>query len=501
VAPLLAIRVGLAVVLAVAGAGKLADRAGARQAVTGFGVPEPLAGPVANLLPWVELAAAILLIPSVTQPVGAALALALMLAFSGAIARSMARGETPDCHCFGALHSEPAGPKTLVRNLLLSASAAVALAGGPGTSATRWLAGLSGGWLAALLLGLALAATLTAASWLSSWLLRRNGQLLLRVDALETALAAGGVPVPSDVPAVLVTGGLAIGTEAPEFELDTLASGRTDLATLRDGTAELMLVFTDPGCGPCTALMPQLAEWQRDQPGGLRTVLISRGDREANLAHAREHGLSDVLLQEDREVSQAFRVDATPSAVLISAAGTVTSVPHAGEDQIRALVTSRSEVALEIHRQGPVLSRPAPDPGPPPDPEPAPDRTLRTLEGQPVQLSSTLTGSARLVVFWDPACGFCERMIEQLQAIDAGLAAGPTGLVVISTGDPEANRALGLRAPILLDDSFAAGQAFGAAGTPSAVMVDDQGRVGSAVAVGADAVLALAGTERVAIAA
>jgi hypothetical protein len=33
------------------------------------------------------------------------------------------------------------------------------------------------------------------------------------------------------------------------------------------------------------------------------------------------------------------------------------------------------------------------------------------------------------------------------------------------------------------------------------VIVDEQGRVGSAVAVGADTVLALAGTERVAIAA
>jgi uncharacterized membrane protein YphA (DoxX/SURF4 family)/thiol-disulfide isomerase/thioredoxin len=332
---LLAIRVLLALVLAVAGAGKLADRAGAREAVTGFGVPEPLAAPVANLLPLVELAKAILLIPSVTQPIGAALALALMLAFSATIARSIARGEAPDCHCFGALHSEPAGPRTLVRNLLLSAGAAVALAGGPGTSATRWLAGLSGGWLAAVLLGITLVATLAGAGSLASRLLRRNGQLLLRVDALEVALAAGGVPVPADVPATSMTGGLAIGTEAPEFELDTLASGltdlasgRTSLASLRAGTAELMLVFTDPGCGPCTALMPQLAQWQRDRPGGLRTVLISRGDREANLAHAREHGLSDVVLQEDREVRQAFRVDATPSAVLISAAGTVTSVPH-----------------------------------------------------------------------------------------------------------------------------------------------------------------------------
>ena len=52
---------------------------------------------------------------------------------------------------------------------------------------------------------------------------------------------------------------------------------------------------------------------------------------------------------------------------------------------------------------------------------------------------------------------------------------------------------MGLNAPILLDDSFAAGNAFGAEGTPSAVLIDEDGQIASAVAVGADAVLALLG--------
>ena len=92
-------------------------------------------------------------------------------------------------------------------------------------------------------------------------------------------------------------------------------------------------------------------------------------------------------------------------------------------------------------------------------------------------------------------------MLEQLRAIDDATLTGAAGLAVISTGDPDANRAMGLRAPILLDDDFAAGNAFGAAGTPSAVLVDERGRVASSVAVGADAVLALAGVDGAAIAA
>ena len=63
--------------------------------------------------------------------------------------------------------------------------------------------------------------------------------------------------------------------------------------------------------------------------------------------------------------------------------------------------------------------------------------------------------------------------------------------MVISTGEVETNRELGLRSPLGLDEGFAAGRAFGAAGTPSAVLIDEDGRVASPIAVGAAEVLAL----------
>jgi peroxiredoxin/uncharacterized membrane protein YphA (DoxX/SURF4 family) len=481
---LLTIRLVLALVLAVAGAAKLADRPGTRAAVTGFGVPESIATAVARLLAPAELAAAVLLLPSVTAPVGAALCLALMVAFSVAIARSLARGEAPDCHCFGALHTEPVGPLTLMRNLALAAGAAVALAGGPGTSATGWLAGLSGGWLVALSLGAGLAVAIAAGASFVLSLLRRHGRLLLRIDALEAALASGGVAVPGEPSAPAA--GLALGSPAPDFELANLTGEPVGLTALCAAQGDLLLVFSDPGCGPCSALLPQVGAWQRERAGSLQTVLISRGTKDANLAHAREHGLVNVLLQRDREVSESFLASATPAAVIVAGDGTIASAVHTGEEQIRGLVASRSEVELSVHRHEPTLG------------QPAPDLWLRTVAGEPVHLATTLSSPTTMVVFWNPACGFCERMLEDLRRIDA--SASP-GLVVISAGDPEANRAMVLRAPILLDDSFAAGKAFGASGTPSAVLIDERGRVASAVAVGAEAVLALGGTDRAAVAA
>ena len=62
-----------------------------------------------------------------------------------------------------------------------------------------------------------------------------------------------------------------------------------------------------------------------------------------------------------------------------------------------------------------------------------------------------------------------------------------------SAGTVEENKALGLRSTVVLDRVFNAGHAFEASGTLSAVLVDEEGNVASEVAVGAPAVLALAG--------
>jgi thiol-disulfide isomerase/thioredoxin/uncharacterized membrane protein YphA (DoxX/SURF4 family) len=477
---LLIVRLALAVVLLVAGCAKLADRQGSRTAVLAFGVPEPLAGAVVALLPLLELTAGILLVISATARPGAVLAAVLLACFCVGITRSMIRGEAPDCHCFGQLHSSPAGPKTLARNLVLAALAVAVIAGGSGASATEWVGRLSGTGLTALIAGIALAVVIVACAAFALSLLRRHGHMLLRIEALEQALADHGIEVASvDGVPEPVAAGLPVGVPAPGFELRDLRHRRVSLDSLVTQGRPVMLVFTDPGCGPCTALMPQIASWQREHADALRIALISRGDRDANVAHAREHGVQDVLLQRDRELSEQYEVQGTPSAVIVAPDRTIASAAHAGADAISSLVASHLAVPpLVVHQHAPQLGRPVPD------------LTLRTLDGEDATLSSLLAGPTA-IVFWNPSCGFCERMLPDLRRADELLGADGPSLLVISTGDPAGNRAMGLRAPILLDGSFAAGTAFGAAGTPSAVLVDGQGRIASSVAVGADAVLEL----------
>jgi uncharacterized membrane protein YphA (DoxX/SURF4 family) len=112
----LAMRLVLAAVFAVAALAKLTDREGTRRAVAEFWAAERAAPWLAWLIPLAELTVAVLLLPSRTALAGALGALVLLLTFSVAIAVNLWRGRTPECRCFGQLHSAPAGPRTLVRN-------------------------------------------------------------------------------------------------------------------------------------------------------------------------------------------------------------------------------------------------------------------------------------------------------------------------------------------------------------------------------------------------
>jgi thiol-disulfide isomerase/thioredoxin/uncharacterized membrane protein YphA (DoxX/SURF4 family) len=322
---LVVLRVVLAVVFVVAGLAKLVDLAGSRRAVEDFGVPRALASAVGTLLPLVELAVAVALIGRGSAPFGALAALVLLGAFIAVIARSMARGEQPDCHCFGQLHSAPAGGLTLVRNVVLGAFAAVIAIAGPGPSAGAWLASLTAnqrGWVIA---GTAAALLFAGQAYLIWQLLRRHGTVLARLHELETA-APG------------VASGLAVGELAPGFDLPGLGGGRLSLEGLLSAGRRVLLVFTDPFCGPCQALLPRLAGWQDEHFEQLTVVLISSGAAQDNAPARDVHGLRHVALQTEREIEASYRVAGTPAAILVAADGRVASRPLFGAGQIAAAV-------------------------------------------------------------------------------------------------------------------------------------------------------------------
>ncbi len=309
---LVALRLLLAAVFATAGVGKLLDRSGSRTALADFGVPQPLLSSGAVVLPLCELAVAIALLLKPLAAFGALGGLLLLLAFMTGIGVALRQGRAPECHCFGQLHSEPAGKDTLLRNAGLAALAAIVAAAGPGPSLDGWVRARSASELAA-------SVSVVAAAVAVALLLARA----YRVRALRARRQSEQPP------------GLPHAAPAPDFDRAKLCGcpGRLDVLTASG--LPLLLIFAHPACVPCAELLPQVGRWQTTLAQKLVIAVVSQGDWDVNMATAVEHQIYNVVIESDTEIYDAYRIRGTPSAVVVS------------PDQRIASVTAQGPVAIE----------------------------------------------------------------------------------------------------------------------------------------------------------
>jgi peroxiredoxin len=232
--------------------------------------------------------------------------------------------------------------------------------------------------------------------WLAWQLLCQNGRMLLRLDELEKWLdelefaesdegpgspsddaptSQPSTPDPRQERQSLATSasasrfsnrslarsrinrdGLKAGTSAPNFRLPR-ADGRGELALDQWRGRHLLLVFSDPHCGPCQVLAPHLEKFHREngarpassphQEGDRESscpsqvVVISRGDPKENRAKIKELGLTfPVLLQGQWEISRLYAMFATPMAYWIDDQGVILNDVAVGVEPIRALMST-----------------------------------------------------------------------------------------------------------------------------------------------------------------
>jgi peroxiredoxin len=127
--------------------------------------------------------------------------------------------------------------------------------------------------------------------------------------------------------------------------------------------------------------------------------------------------------------------------------------------------------------------------------DPVPSLSLPDLNGGQVSLAD-FRGQPLVMLFWNLGCGFCQQMLPDLRNWESSKPDGAPQLLVISTGAVDANRAMELRAPVVLDQMSDIGARFGARGTPMAVLIDEAGNVASSAAAGAPQVFALLDSAR-----
>jgi peroxiredoxin len=328
--------------------------------------------------------------------------------------------------------------------------------------------------------GVVMLLALVFIAWLLVHLLGQNGRLLVRLDRIEAALEDADIEIESDD-----LKGLSVGSPAPKFSLSGVYGETMTLEALRTAAKPVLLIFTDPQCGSCETTLEDASRWERAVVDTLTVAVIADGPIDQVRKKMGKYKLKHLLVEQRSTVSDAYHVTETPSAVLVRPDGTIGSGRVAGVDSIRELVTAVREgrepepervAKTRVRRGSEGIGKDAPV------------VELKNLDSQVVRLAD-FAGQPTAILFWSPNCGFCHRMLPDLKAWEENPPEHAPKLLVVSTGTPEANREMGLLSPVVLDEKFAIGRAFGAIGTPSARLVGPDGKIASELVVGPQSVM------------
>lgn len=483
-ATILLIRVFLAIVFGVAGVGKLLDLEGSEKALKDFGLPDELAEPLAFMLPGAELLTAFLLLPIATSWYGALASFVLMFVFIVGMLVQMAKGNAPDCHCFGAIHSEPVSKKSVARNAIFAGLALVLIVRGSKGQGLS-ISDLGNEMLLQLLVGITIIGLFVAIIVFLKRISAQQAQIIRRIEVIELLAGSGDREVARD-DAGHPHDSLPVGAVVPDFELPDVNGKVVKFEHLLLNLKPILFFFVSPTCVPCAALLPEIEEWKRELDGRVEFVMISSGTADANVAKFGKDQFGNVLLQKKMEVAELFMAKWTPGAVLVNADGLIASQLAVGDTGIRRLMDSVREIdfsAGKVHVASSAESKLGNE---------IPEFSLSDIDGRPVS-SKDLKGKRTLVAFWSTTCPHCDRMAAQLAEWDRTRGAGEPNLILFSKGDADEHRKIGLESPILIDDDYETAAQFGMLGTPSAVLVDENGRIVSETATGAGNIWALIG--------
>lgn len=481
---LLILRLFLFGIFALAGIGKLMDPEGSEKAVKGFGVPDSLAKPIGVGLPIFELVLAFLFLFVSTSWFAAIGAVLLIAVFLGGMIYQIAQGNAPDCHCFGQIHSEPVGKSSLLRNggfAILALFLAIQGRANQGASLSDDNSGMT------IVLVLMLAVLAVAAFYLKR-IFDQQGELMRRIDLLELISKDGGQVEREE--AVPPTEGLAIGSPFPEFQLKQLSGetvGRSDVFT--PGKPALVF-FVSPDCSPCRALYPEIREWQNELGSKVDFVFVSSGTLEANREKYGDSAGVKVIVQQKRELAEIVKAQWTPTALFVNGDGFIGSYVSAGDKGIRQLIDDVREHDMDSKYSFVANTNGASQPlliG-----ESVPDFTVTTAAGDQVT-SEAVRGKRTLAIFWGLSCPHCVNMIDAVSEWEKTKTANDPNLIIFSDGDPEANRNLGFKSHVVLDKGYEISKQIGMAGTPSAVVIDEDGVIATGTATGAEKIWALVG--------
>lgn len=482
---LLIIRLFLFAVFAIAGISKLLDRPGSIKAMREFGTPDEFAKTFAIALPFAEIVFAVCFLFTTMAWIGALGALLLLTTFIGGMIWQISQGRAPDCHCFGQIHSEPVGKKSLIRNIVFAILALVLIARGRDGQGTS-LADSNTEMLQLALIFLLIAVTAVLLAYIRR-LSDQQTEMLRRMGVLE--LASGeSLPVvrneagdPND--------GLPIGAPLPDFAIPDLSGRTVRFEQLLAVNKPFLFFFVGPACDPCEALLPEIKEWQAELADKLRFIFISNGDIEKNREKFGNGGSNVVLIEKAREFATMVNAKWTPTALFVDSNGNVASHVAAGDIAIRRLVEQIKNRDLNeefLHFLG------MNGYGKPKIGIKIPAFSMTDLKGNEVT-DADFKGKRTLIAFSSPTCPHCSVLMAQIRDWERKKKPGDPGFIIFTDDEPADSEKSGIKSPIIIDPEYTTAKKLGMNGVPSAVLVNEDGTIISESAIGPPNIWALIG--------
>jgi peroxiredoxin len=289
--------------------------------------------------------------------------------------------------------------------------------------------------------------------------------------------------------------GLPIGAPAPDFAVQSVDDEELSLSRLISGGIPVLIAFFAPNCPPCEALLPVLEHWDRELSEKLTVAVISSGTSQDDVYALADTQLLHVADNGSR-VHKDYDAAWTPSAVLISPQGTVASRLANGAAAVEELMRH-----FAGNQKNPWLGAAAnkqrddAEPAAPQFGDPAPLFSLRDRNERSIGLSDFL-GRRVLLLFWNANCSFCKRMAPDIRAFEDDPPGNEPQILIITNGSVRSARQYGFRSPVLPARNSKVDEKYGVQGTPSALLIDEEGRIASSLETEATGILKLLGVRR-----
>lgn len=167
---------------------------------------------------------------------------------------------------------------------------------------------------------------------------RVQGELRAQIDELQVMIPAGRAAKPPIEQS--------FARMTADLEVIDGAGQRVPASSLKSAKSPALLLFVSSGCRACNALMPQIAEWQREFDGIMPIAVIGADDRDEVAAKAEANGIERLFFRDDDALATLLKVNGNPTAVLVYHDGFVRAIPMLGGLAIkRAIEELRRQVA------------------------------------------------------------------------------------------------------------------------------------------------------------